>query len=300
MTEKEHIDRLLSRRDALKIMGTGLAVFLLQPDAAAASEGTDSSNHAAMLYDATRCIGCRACEAACSACHTQPPHEHGEAPCDLAPYDWTVIKQYRDGNEMSFRKFQCMHCEHPACVSVCPVQAMQKLENGPVVYDPDKCIGCRYCVVACPFHVPRIDWNKSFPEITKCNFCADRLQEGLIPACAAACPKGALTFGTREQILQEAHARIDQNPDLYNGRVYGEKEVGGTGWMYLASVPFESLGFPEMDCCPVAKTSEAVATYGTPGALVAVGATLGGISWMSRRWRIDAEEDAETKAEEEA
>jgi Fe-S-cluster-containing dehydrogenase component len=297
MTDNRNTDRLVSRRDALKVMGTGLAALLLQPHPAVAAEGESAGNRVAMLYDATRCVGCRSCEAACNACHTHRPHEHGEQPCDLTPYDWTVIKQYREGSEMSFRKYQCMHCEHPACVSVCPVQAMHKRDSGPVVYDPGKCIGCRYCMVACPFHVPRIDWSNPLPEISKCNFCVDRIQNGLIPACAEACPMNALTFGTREQILQEAHARIDQNPDLYNGNVYGESEAGGTGWMYLASVPFESLGFPDLECCPITKTSETVATYGTPGALLVVGAMLGGVRWMSRRWSIEPDQDGKRKEE---
>jgi len=298
MTDKEHTPLLLSRREALKVVGSGLAALLLQPGSAFAEGGTASRNNVAMLYDATKCVGCRACEAACNACNTLPPHDHGEHACDLTPYDWTVIKQYSEGGVMSFRKFQCMHCEHPACVSVCPVQALHKLENGPVVYEPERCIGCRYCMVACPFHVPRIDWSEPLPVISKCNFCADRLTLGLIPACAEACPVGALTFGTREEILREAHARIEQDPDLYNGSVYGEEEVGGTAWMYLASVPFEALGFPELDCCPVPKTSEAVATYGTPAALLVVGGLLGGVHWMSKNWSIVPKEDS--KIEEEA
>ena len=297
MTDNEMIARLVSRRDALKIIGTGLAAVLLQPSTAVASEGGSSDNSVAMLYDATKCVGCRECEAACNAINSQPLHEQGEHPSDLTPYNWTVVRQYQEGNEMSFRKYQCMHCEHPACVSVCPVQAMQKLDNGPVVYDPGKCIGCRYCMVACPFHVPRIDWSKPLPEVSKCNFCAKRIQEGLIPACAEACPMGALSFGTRGEILREAHSRIDQNPDLYTDHVYGEGEGGGTGWMYLASVPFEALGFPQLDSSPVSKTSEVVAQYGTPGALIVVGAMLGGVRWMSRRWSIDPEGDLEHEEE---
>ena len=277
MTENENNDHSVSRRDALKFMGTGFATALLQPQISFA-EGTGSGGQAvAMLYDATKCVGCRNCEAACDALgvpQPQPPQGE-EHPCDLTPYDRTVIKQYREGNKMSFRKYQCMHCEHPACVSVCPVGALHKLDNGPVVYDADKCIGCRYCMVACPFHVPRIDWSDPLPEISKCNFCADRILEGRIPACAEACPMGALSFGTRDEILREAHARIEKNPDLYNGHVYGESEAGGTSWMYLASLPFESLGFPDLESSPITKTSEDVATYGTPGALVVVGGDAG-------------------------
>jgi Fe-S-cluster-containing dehydrogenase component len=293
MTDNDNSDRLLSRRDALKVIGTGLTAILLHPNPALASETGSSGNTVAMLYDATKCVGCRACEQACSACRTRPIPDAGDQPCDLTPYQWTVIKQYREGSQMSFRKYQCMHCEHPACVSVCPVQALQKLDTGPVVYDPERCIGCRYCMVACPFHVPRVDWSRQLPEISKCNFCADRIQVGLLPACAEACPMGALTFGTRDEILQEAHARIDGSAELYTDHVYGESEAGGTAWMYLASVPFEALGFPQLECCPIPETSEAIATYGTPGALLVVGGMLGGVRWMSRRWSIDSEGDGQ-------
>jgi Fe-S-cluster-containing dehydrogenase component len=288
---------LVSRRDALKLFGTGLTAFLLRPASSLAAEHVGGYNTVAMLYDATKCVGCRACEVACNTYNAQPPHAQGERPQDLTPYDWTVIKQYSDGPIQSFRKFQCMHCEHPACVSACPVQALHKLENGPVVYEPERCIGCRYCMVACPFQVPRIDWDKPLPVISKCNFCTSRIDAGQIPACAEACPVGALTFGTRDQILEEAHSRIDRDPDLYIDHVYGETEAGGTSWMYLSSVPFEALGFPALDPEPVPEVSEAVAIYGTPSALFVVAGVLGSVHWISKHWRVVRKSDADSEEE---
>ena len=163
----------LTRRDILKLAGVGAGGLLLRPDSAWAAREAEDENRAAMLYDATRCVGCRLCEAACKEYNNLP--QGPENPCDLAACTWTVIKQYQEGSAISFRKYQCMHCEHPACVSACPVQALHKLEKGPVVYEAEKCIGCRYCMAACPFNVPRIEWNDVLPKICKCTFCADRI-----------------------------------------------------------------------------------------------------------------------------
>ena len=276
-----HERGLLTRRDVLKLAGVGVGGLVLRPASTLTSGEVVAENTVAMLYDATRCVGCRACETACKEWNKLPPEV--EPPSDLTAHTWTLIKQYQDDPVESFRKYQCMHCEHPACVSACPVQALRKLEDGPVVYDAKKCIGCRYCMLACPFHIPKIDWHKVLPVITKCTFCADRIADGLMPACAEACPVGALTFGTRKQVLEDARARIEQHPDRYIDHIYGETEAGGTSWMYVASVPFGELGFPELDSEPVPKLSENVAIYGTPSILVGVAALLGGVYWITKR-----------------
>jgi formate dehydrogenase iron-sulfur subunit len=271
----------LTRRDVLKLAGLGAGGLLLRPDSAWSLGEVDAENRAAMLYDATLCVGCRLCEDACKEWNNLPRGQ--EPPSDLAACNWTVIKQYKEGSVTSFRKYQCMHCEHPACVSACPVQALHKLDEGPVVYDAEKCIGCRYCMVACPFHIPRIDWNDVLPEICKCTFCANRIDDGLIPACAEACPVGALTFGTRKEVLEEARSRIAQHPDRYIDHIYGETEAGGTSWLYLASVPFAVLGLPDFGNEPTPGLSEIVAVYGTPSMLVGVAALLGGVYHVTRR-----------------
>lgn len=277
----DHERESLTRREVLKLAGVGASALLLRVDSAHALDEIVAEDTAAVLYDATRCVGCRACEAACKEWNNLPPDS--QPPSDLTAHNFTLIKQRQEGAIESFRKYQCMHCVHPACVSVCPVQALHKLKDGPVVYDAKKCIGCRYCMVACPFHIPRIDWDKALPVIAKCTFCADRITEGMIPACAEACPVGALTFGTREQILEEARTRIKQYPDRYIDHIYGETEAGGTSWMYMSSVPFKELGFPELDSEPIPELSENVAIYGTPSMLVGVAALLGGIYWVTRR-----------------
>jgi formate dehydrogenase iron-sulfur subunit len=279
MNSRERI--LLTRRDILKLTGLGVGGLLLRAASVHASGEDDAGEAAAMLFDATRCVGCRACEAACKEWNGLPPDT--EPPTDLTTNNFTLIKQHQEGPVESFRKFQCMHCLHPACVSACPVQALEKHDDGPVVYDAEKCIGCRYCMVACPFQVPRIDWSKALPVIAKCTFCADRIADGRIPVCAEACPVGALTFGTREQILEDAQDRIEHHPDRYLEHIYGETEAGGTSWMYLSAIPFEKLGLPELDAEPVPKLSDDVAIYGTPTMLFSVATLLGGIYWVTGR-----------------
>ncbi len=135
-----------------------------------------------------------------------------------------------------------MHCNDPACVSACPVAALDKLPNGPVVYDDERCIGCRYCMMACPFQIPKFQWSSAVPLIRKCDFCADRIAIGLAPACSTVCPTETLLFGDREALLKEAHRRIGAHPGKYYPEVYGEKIVGGTAKLYLTAVSFEDLG----------------------------------------------------------
>jgi formate dehydrogenase iron-sulfur subunit len=277
----DHERKTVTRREVLKLAGAGASTLLLRVDSAHAMDEVVADDAAAVLYDATRCVGCRACEEACKAWNKLPPD--AEPPSDLTANNFTLIKQVQKGSVESFRKYQCMHCLHPACVSACPVQALQKSKDGPVVYDARKCIGCRYCMVACPFHIPRIDWSDPLPVIAKCTFCADRVADGQIPACAEACPVEALTFGTREQVLEEARSRIKQYPDRYIDHIYGETEAGGTSWMYVSSVPFSELGLPELGSEPIPALSDNVAIYGTPSMLFGVAALLGGIYWATSR-----------------
>ena len=142
-----------------------------------------------------------------------------------------------------FVKRQCMHCVEPACASACPVRALDKQATGPVAYDGSKCMGCRYCMVACPFGVPKYEYAKAIPVVRKCTFCAGRQAEGKLPACIGVCPSGALTSGTRGRLVEEARRRVFGNPDRYTQHIYGEHEAGGTNWMYITDVSFEKLGF---------------------------------------------------------
>src|SRR5512137_212166 len=244
----------ITRRAFFKVAGvtagTGLAAA-----ASARSAGPSPVDDAlpGVLVDTTRCAGCRACEAACAEANDNPaPAERTDLSVrrDTSQHVFTVINQAEGTNgEPRFGKKQCMHCLAPACASACPVRAMDKLPTGPVVYDPGKCMGCRYCMVACPFDVPRYEYERAAPLVRKCTFCPERQAQGLQPACTSVCPTGALTFGRRTALLEEAKRRIYAEGSTYLRRVYGEHEAGGTSWLYISDVPFEQLalqaGIPE-------------------------------------------------------
>jgi Fe-S-cluster-containing dehydrogenase component len=243
----------LSRRGFLKIAGAaGAAGAVLTPHAARASTVVSAGRGRGLLIDTTRCAGCRACEAACSEKNQLP--EPALAGDDrvfsvkrvTAPSAYTVVNRYPNAKDPAaprYVKTQCMHCLEPACASACPAKALEKIASGPVVYHEERCLGCRYCMVACPFGVPQFEYEKAAPYIRKCQFCDDRQAQGKPPACADACPSGALQFGERAALLEEARTRIYQNPDKYVHHVYGETEAGGTSVLYITDVPFERLGF---------------------------------------------------------
>ena len=207
-----------------------------------------------VLVDLTRCIGCRGCQAACkewnerSARKTTFQGEYSN-PVRLNSDTYTRIRfsemDKGDRPVWSFIKEQCLHCISPACASVCPVGALTKSANGPVVYDYDRCIGCRYCMLACPFQIPTFEWESARPWVQKCSFCSERIKDGMIPACVKVCPTTTMFYGEYNEVLAEAKKRIADNPSKYVKHIYGEKEAGGTSWMYVSNVPFEQLGFRE-------------------------------------------------------
>ena len=231
----------------------------------------------AMLIDLTRCIGCEACVWACKESNGLP---RGTGVTRLSSTTWSALERHRG---VPVRR-QCMHCLEPACASVCPVGALHKTPAGPVLYDADKCIGCRYCMVGCPFGVPKYEWDKPLPTVKKCLFCFEnRVSQGRQPACAEACPTGATLFGDRDELLQTARERLAAEPDKYVQRIYGEQEAGGTSILYLSSVPFEELGF---------KTTLASESYPgmtweilskLPNVVSVGGAVLAGIWWITGR-----------------
>ncbi len=210
---------------------------------------TDTSKQAAILTDTTKCVGCQKCVKACVETNkTGDPVPYIRAhPDGLSGTRWTSVLRVRDEEQgiSRFVRKQCLHCVEASCVSACLVGAMQKQDNGPVIYDADRCIGCRYCMVACPYKIPRSQWDTWMPFINKCIMCYERLEEGKPPACTAACPYGATIFGTREELLAEAKHRIAKEPDLYIDRVWGEHEFGGTNVFYVSDVSLEDLGFPK-------------------------------------------------------
>jgi formate dehydrogenase iron-sulfur subunit len=228
----------------------------------------------AYLFDATRCIDCRACMIACSV---ENQVEMGESHIWLTGAG--VMGTYPDLKRASM-PYHCMHCLEPDCASACPVGAWHKRADGPVVYNAGKCIGCRYCMNACPFEVPHFDWNKGIVEgafIRKCTMCTQRLEVGQSPACVHTCPTDALKFGERADLIAEAHARIAAHPGRYIDHVYGEFENGGTSYLILSHVPFTELGLPEMPETPVLEVSEAVMEGTIPFAL-AWGTVLTGVA----------------------
>lgn len=285
------------------------------------------------LIDTTKCIGCRSCQVSCKAWNDLPG-EHTAAPKAgmgyqeprlLSAKTYVVITDnlvdtpgIGPGFKQIFAKRQCMHCEEPACVSACPVTALHKHADGPVVYDKSRCIGCRYCMWACPWGVPTAEWESLDPSIRKCTHCADRLSSAvpqyhngtplsgeeqshwvtqhLEPACVKACPSGCLKYGERDELLAEAKQRVKNHPDRYVDHIYGEHEAGGTTMLYLASVPFEQIGFPKVQSEAFPHLS-AIALGAVPPAVVGVGAALGGAYAISkRREKVAAAEVAERSA----
>jgi formate dehydrogenase iron-sulfur subunit len=228
----------------------------------------------AMLIDTTRCAGCGACQMACQAEYGFPEKEESE----LSATARTTVEEQGD----YYVRRMCMHCDTPSCVSVCPVGALQKTAEGPVIYDEKACMGCRYCMVACPFEVPRYEWSSLTPRIQKCTMCYHRITKGQVPACVEACPEEAVTFGDKKQLLAEARRRIVGSPDKYVPRIYGERIIGGTSVLFLAAVPFEQLAFkvklgdqpmPELTWAALSKIPEVV--------------TLGGAFMMGLFWIVD-------------
>lgn len=251
----------VTRREFLKyaaVAGGGLVAVsaLGGPKAALAAEDFQGRpDRLGMLTDLSLCIGCRRCEAACN--------QANDLPRPAVPFDdksvldrerrptaeaYTVVNRYYDPHWLRgpvYRKIQCNHCDEPACVSACLVGAMKKSPEGPVIYDANRCIGCRYCMTACPFYIPSYEYDNAYhPRVQKCFMCYQRIIKNEAPACAAECPVEAITFGKRSQLLELARDRIKNNPHKYVNHIYGEYEAGGTGWLYVSGVPFEELGFP--------------------------------------------------------
>jgi Fe-S-cluster-containing dehydrogenase component len=308
----------MKRRQFLGLLGAAGITATLGTAAQAASGHTFDGypNAKGVLFDATRCIGCRKCEAACNKVNKLP------APAkpfdDLKVLDkerrtdaktFTVVNKYAGKKGPAFRKVQCNHCMEPACASVCFVRAFTKNPDGSVTYDASLCVGCRYCMVACPFNIPAYEYNDPLtPRVMKCTMCHDQIQKGELtaPGCVGACPKEALVYGKRKDLIEVARERIKRNPERYQDHIYGEQEMGGTNWLYLSGEQFKDIGLRE----DLGNTSVPAMTAGPLSVVPMVAALwpalLGGVWAMNKRKDKVAEEEqkaavkaakAEVKAE---
>jgi formate dehydrogenase iron-sulfur subunit len=248
-----------------------------------------------LLYDATLCIGCKQCEQACADKNKLPYDDKIAAESRQSEHKFTVVLNKDD----KFMRRLCMNCADPACASVCPVGALHKTAAGPVVYEENRCMGCRYCMVACPFGVPKYEWNKVLPRVQKCTMCADRISAGKQTACAEACPTGATKFGERDELIAEAQKRIRENPANYVNHIYGLNEVGGTSVLLLSSVPFEEFGYrTDLTRDPLPLLTYRVLSR-IPDFVPLGGMLLGGIWWITHRREEVAAAEGKTKAEPE-
>jgi len=246
----------ISRRKFLTsigaVIGAGTTGALTKAYGATKTHFNGYPDSFGVLHDITRCIGCRKCEQACNEVNKLNKPERPFD--DLKVLDqkrrtgeaaYTVVNKF-SGTPDVFAKKQCNHCQEPACASACFVKALKKDKTGAVVYDESLCVGCRYCMVACPFNIPAYTYNDPLsPKVTKCTLCLPRIMEGKLPGCVESCPKEALIFGKRKDLVKIAWKRITDNPGHYLEHVYGEHEMGGTSWLYLSRVPFEKVDMRE-------------------------------------------------------
>jgi Fe-S-cluster-containing dehydrogenase component len=281
----------IDRRSFLKVLGGGMAGVasgsILTPSLLKAEQAAPPKEFLGVLVDTTRCVGCRSCEAACAEANHLPTPDTGdesvfEKERQTTVTQLTVVNRYQTKKGEVFVKRQCMHCNQPGCVSACLVKAMEKRREGPVIWNAN-CMGCRYCMPSCPFEIPKFDYESSKPEIRKCNLCWDRLRKGEKPACVESCPEGALLFGTRKELIEEANRRIYQKPGEYFPHIYGEHEVGGTGFLYLSKVPFEQIGFrTDLGTTPYPEFTKGF-LYSVPLVLLLWPAFLIGVNTVTKR-----------------
>jgi Fe-S-cluster-containing dehydrogenase component len=328
---------MASRRHFLKgalAGGAALAGATLAPAVSARENHTRPAEGLGLLYDATLCIGCKACVAACKEANNNPPEFSTEdklwdTPLDTSGYTFNIIKMYRNGSMQTkdaevdgfaFMKTSCMHCADPSCVSACPVSAMIKDPvTGIVAYDPDICVGCRYCVVACPFGIPKYQYDSPTGKIGKCELCRHRYEDGHYSACAEVCPTGATLYGKTSDLLLEAKRRIALKPgsvtsyprgridgpdQSYEGKVgkylnhvYGEHEYGGTQVLKLSAVNFEKVGMPDLPPTSSAAKSEAI-QHTLYGGLVLPVVALGALSFIAKKTVRDEADPADQDSQD--
>lgn len=256
----------------------------------------------AILTDVTKCIGCEECVSACKRVNDTGEDKlwrWREKIDDLSSTRWTTIIK-RENNH--YVRKQCRHCLEPACVSVCPVGAMQKTPEGPVIYDGKICLGCRYCMMACPYGVPRYTWEQPVAFVRKCILCYHKIKSGELtqPACTSACPTNATIYGDRDTLLAEAHRRIKENPDKYIDKVWGEHEVGGTSVLYISDISLDFLGWKKDLGDKPLPIYTWKALRKVPPLFFGMGAAMYGIYWIiERRQKLAGEKAKEEKSHDE-
>ena len=253
-----------------------------------------------LLHDTTLCVGCRSCEAGCKEVNELPNLEKPIG--DMAVFDHerrttdtelTVVNRYHVDGEDVFRKHQCMHCNEPSCASVCLVKALVKSPEGPVLYDPDVCVGCRYCMMTCPYYALAYEYNSPNPRVMRCTMCYERIIEGKVPGCAEACPMGAISFGKRSDLLVLARDRIAKHPGRYVEHVFGEHEFGGTSWLLLTGTPIGNLGLGSLENVSHTPLPELTKSFLSVVPLVLTmwpGLLLGFYAFTKRRNEVSEEE----------
>jgi formate dehydrogenase iron-sulfur subunit len=261
---------LSSRRNFLKTLGAGAGTILLLGTTnsnkvkAASSLTLTQSEGKAMLYDALKCVGCRACQNACKKWNKTPSESIGygniyDNPNHLSARTWTIIKAreytFRGNQELLFCRYQCMHCSDASCESVCPTGSISH-QGAAVVIDQEWCIGCGYCTQACPFDVPHKEHGANAGTARKCTFCVDRQADGLIPACVEACPAGALEFGQRDELIAQSKARVEslRGNGYNNVTLYGEAELSGLHALYILAERPSIYSLPETPTLATSKT----------------------------------------------
>jgi len=236
----------INRRDFLKTLGVVGLTLTVGDSFGNPKKNEKDVEFNAVLYDSTLCIGCMACELACAAANGLP-EPVGEPKVGIVrntdENHRAVINCYNTTKGEFYIRKQCMHCNEPACAAACLTKAMYKTKEGPVIWREEKCMGCRYCMVSCPFDVPKFEYHSSNPKIQKCTMCYEKITKGEKPACVTDCPAEALIFGTRKELLTIARKRIADNPETYHSEIYGEHVAGGTSFIYLSAVPINELGF---------------------------------------------------------
>jgi formate dehydrogenase iron-sulfur subunit len=276
----------LNRRSFFKVMGaTGLTLAVGKE--LKATPGTiKGKEFYGVLYDSVRCKGCRGCEYDCAEANNLPePPPNKEIKGLRKPDDKhrTVVNEYKTSKGVVYSKMQCMHCNEPACAAACLTQAMHKTTEGPVIWRGEKCMGCRYCMVSCPFDIPKFEYHSANPKIEKCTMCFEtRVQKGELPACVENCPNEALQFGTRRELISEARRRIYESPDKYTDQIYGEHEAGGTCWLYISPVPFKELGMRTVQTESYPALTKGF-LYSVPSVFVLVPALLLGIQQATQK-----------------